>query len=183
MAEHVPSLRTPLEAPSCSGGTGATMPPKTTSVQGLAFIAQFEGFVATCYDDAAGNCTIGYGHLVHVGNTTNADRMKWRTITRPQGLELLREDVRLAEKCVLAHVNPPIQLQERFDALVSFTFNLGCGPLIGPSHLRDSVNNPKREGMPEAMLPYNHAGGKVIPGLTRRRAAEARLWSTGKYSP
>lgn len=158
------------------------MPPNRTSNKGLAFIAQWEGFVAEPYDDPAGHCTIGFGHLIHTGNCTNADRVKWGTISKPRGIDLLRDDVALAERCVLAHVDPPIQLQHRFDALVSFTFNVGCGPLIGPSHLKTAVNNPTRKGMPDAMLPYNHAGGKVIPGLTRRRFAEARLWSEGLYS-
>lgn len=157
-------------------------PPHKTSPAGVAFVASFEGFVDHPYNDPAGNATIGYGHLLHHGPVTTADRARWQTITHARGLQLLAGDLVTAEACVVAECDPPIQRQNRFDALVSFCFNLGCGPLATATHLRASVNNPKRAGMPEAMLPYNHAGGVVLPGLTRRRRAEARLWTTGKYS-
>lgn len=157
--------------------------PHKTSPAGVAFIASFEGFVDHPYNDPAGFATIGYGHLLHRSPVNAADRKRWNTITHARGLELLADDLAVAEACVVAEAAPPIQRQNRFDALVSFCFNLGCGPLSSATHLRASVNNPRRAGMPEAMLPYNHAGGVVLPGLVRRRHAEARLWSEGTYGP
>lgn len=155
-----------------------------TSEKGVEFVASFEGFVDHCYNDPASppNATIGYGHLLHHGPVTNADVHKWGTITHEQGLELLAQDLRMAEACVVANVHPPLTLQTRFDALVDFVFNCGCGPLMNPTTLHRALNNTTaRSGMPAALLPYDHAGGVVLPGLARRRRAEARLWTDGVY--
>ncbi len=153
-----------------------------TSPAGLAFIAGFEGFVDHPYNDPSGFATIGYGHLLHRSPVTREDVKTWGTITRAKALALLSDDVRAAEACVRLHARPPIQRQTRFDALVSFVFNLGCGPLTDDTRLRAAVCNAARRGMPDAMLAYDHAGGVVVPGLTRRRRAEAHLWTTGEYS-
>jgi lysozyme len=152
-----------------------------TSPAGLTFIASFEGWVDHPYNDPSGFATIGYGHLLHRSPVTLEDRKRWGTITQARGLELLAQDVRAAEACVRLHARPPIQWGYRFDALVSFIFNLGCGPLTDSTNLRAAVCNAARTGMPEAMLPYDHSGGVVLPGLTRRRRAEAHLWETGEY--
>jgi lysozyme len=82
---------------------------------------------------------------------------------------------------VLANVHPPIERQMRFDALVSFVFNLGCGPLSSDTGLRRALNTASRRGVTARMLEYVHAGGVELPGLVRRRRAEVRLWQTGTY--
>jgi GH24 family phage-related lysozyme (muramidase) len=151
------------------------------SPAGLSFIASFEGWVDHPYNDPAGFATIGYGHLLHRSRVTAEDVQRWGKITHGRGLELLADDVESAETCILRNVRPPFLRQERFDALASFVYNLGCGPLSTDTKLRAAVNNPEREGMPDALLPYTHAGGEVLPGLVRRRKAEAHLWTTGEY--
>lgn len=95
------------------------------SSKGAAFIGAFEGFRAQCYDDAAGNCTIGYGHLVHLGPTTTADRTKWGTISKAEGLQLLERDAAKAALAVSDKIAVTL-LQPEFDALVSLVYN--CGP-------------------------------------------------------
>lgn len=158
------------------------MLPSRLSPAGLAFIASFEGFVDHAYNDPAGFCTVGYGHLLHRSACTQADRAKWGTITHEAGLSLLRGDVAAAERCVTDSVRPPIQRQNRFDALVSFAFNLGCGPLQPGTGLHDALSRADRRGVTEHLLLYNKAGGHVLPGLVRRRQAEVRLWLTGEYT-
>lgn len=155
--------------------------PSRLSVQGVEFIASFEGFVDHPYNDPAGHATIGYGHLIHRGPVTQADRAKWGHITHTRGLELLHEDAAGFEACV-RQVRPPIQRQARFDALVSFAYNLGCGPLQPGTGLHAALSRPDRRGVTDHLLQYTRANGHVLPGLVRRRKAEAHLWDTGRYT-
>src|SRR5690349_4068842 len=63
------------------------------SARGLAFIERWEAFVGHLYNDSAGNCTIGYGHLVHMGPCTSADHAYYpHGITRAHAVRLLRRD-------------------------------------------------------------------------------------------
>lgn len=157
------------------------MNPTRLSAQGEAFIAGFEGFRAKPYNDDAGLCTVGYGHLIRHSACTPADLKTWGTITETRGLELLREDAAKAEACVLANVHPPIERQSRFDALVSFAYNLGCGPLQPGSGLHAALNTPSRAGVTDHLMLYVNDGGHRSPGLVRRRTGECRLWDTGLY--
>ncbi|MGL5724911.1 lysozyme, partial [Cetobacterium sp.] len=63
----------------------------------------------------------------------------------------------------------------QFDALVSFTYNLGEGALKG-STLRKKLNMGLYNAVPSEMLRWNRAGGKVLSGLVRRREAEAKMF-------
>lgn len=163
---------------------------KTLSSKGAAFIAAFEGFRASCYDDAAGNCTIGFGHLVHYGRTTEADRKRWGTITRGHALQVLDADARTAVIGVRQHVKVALT-QGQFDALVSFAYNCGAGALRGS--VGKAVNSKPRRWnvigvrrwhsrVRSALLQWDHAGGRALAGLARRREAEAALFATGKYT-
>lgn len=68
------------------------------SKKGADFIGAFEGFSATLYNDPAGHCTIGYGHLVHLGNCDGSEPAEFkRGITRKRAARLLREDARAAQ--------------------------------------------------------------------------------------
>ena len=99
------------------------------TMQATRFVAGFEGFVSCPYADPAGHATIGYGHLLHYGPPTRADRRKWGCLTQSRALKLLRKDLRETEKDVFdrirgAKVNAPM-----ITALTSFAFNLGAGYL------------------------------------------------------
>ena len=65
--------------------------------------------------------------------------------------------------------------QNEFDALVSFSFNLGLGTLQRSS-IRSKLNRGDKEGAIDTLLKYCRAGGKILRGLERRRAAEADLF-------
>src|SRR3990167_5912403 len=146
------------------------------SEAGLDLIAESEGFVGHLYDDAAGHATVGFGHLVHRGPVTPADRVgpSGRGITEPEALLLLRRDARKAQEAVREHVAVPLS-QGEFDALVSFTFNLGGGALAGSTLLR-LLNAEDRTGAAGQFGRWTRAGGKVLPGLVKRRERERAMF-------
>lgn len=153
------------------------------SKRGARFIAQFEGFRSKLYNDPAGHCTIGFGHLVHRGRCNGSEPAAFKKgITRARGYELLRNDARRMEKAVNS-LGVPLN-QHQFDALVSFTYNLGPGWVREKSKLRSALRERRYRDVPAAMKLWNKAGRppRPLPGLTRRRAAEGRLFARG-YGP
>lgn len=159
------------------------------SSKGAAFIGAFEGFRGDCYDDAAGNCTIGFGHLIHTGHTTAADRAKWGTISRLHAAELLQADAANAAAAVREHIHIPLQ-QAQFDALVSLAYNCGTGVVPGVADVINArTRYAHRDQLPawrtrvrSTLLAYDHAGGVELAGLKRRREAEYVLFTTGHYT-
>ena len=148
---------------------------------GAELIARFEGFVAHPYNDAAGHATIGFGHLLHRGPVTAADRARWGTISRERGLALLSEDARDAARAVEQGVR--VQLgQEEFDALVSFVFNVGVGAFASSTLLR-KLNAGDRHGAADELLRWSRAGGRVLEGLLSRRRAERAVFLSSPASP
>ena len=134
--------------------------------RGLALIKEFEGCRTTAYLDSVGVPTIGYGHTkgVQIGDTC----------TEEQATEWLREDVPDAEDCVNSAVSVPLTECE-FDALVSFVFNLGCGNFRKSTLLRKLLDSDY-DGACVEFHKWDKAGGQQLAGLTRRRAAEAKLF-------
>jgi lysozyme len=140
--------------------------------RGIQLIKQFEGFEPKIYLDAAGYPTIGYGHLVR-----DYEREWFKNgISEAAGEALLIKDVLAAEQAVLRLVKVPLT-DGQFDALVSFTFNLGGGALQR-STLRRKVNREEHEVVPPEFMKWVWAGGKKLKGLVRRRAAEAERYSS-----
>lgn len=164
------------------------------SLEGAAFIGAFEGFVPTCYDDGshagAGNCTIGFGHLVHYGPTTTTDRRKWGSLTRAQAAALLQHDAQAALLGIERHVTVALTAAQR-DALCSFAYNCGAEALAGsvgaavnskPRRWRRTAIAAWHRRVAATLAQWDHAGGAVNPGLLRRRRAEAVLFATGAYT-
>jgi lysozyme len=147
---------------------------------GLKLIASYEGWRAQLYEDVAGHATIGYGHLVHLGNITAADRAGQfgKGITQAQGMALLRADAQRMVSAVRDCVTVPLN-QNQFDALVSFAFNVGAGALRGSTLVR-KLNAGDYAGAADAFGMWTKAGGKVVAGLVRRRSEEAALFRSGK---
>lgn len=155
--------------------------PRHLSRQGADFIAEFEGCVLHPYNDAAGNATIGIGHLIHTGPVTKLDAYRYPSFTRRDAETLLLADAEKAARAVAA-IRPVITNQARFDALVSLAFNLGTG-ILDPSHTVGAELRKRNRGTAaDAFLMYDHAGGKQLAGLTRRRKAERHLFLSGSYS-
>lgn len=143
-----------------------------TSVNGLKLIAQFEGILLEPYKDVAGYWTIGIGHLIGDGRILPDS---WnRKLTINECYDLLASDVRKFELGVKRYINVELT-QNQFDALVSFTFNLGVGTLQR-STLRSKLNRGDVQSCLESWAKYNKAGGKIWKGLDLRRKAEIELF-------
>ena len=138
------------------------------SDSGVNLIKAFEGLRLSAYQDSGGVWTIGYGHT---GGVQPGER-----ITQGQAEELLRKDTGWAQDAVRQQVHVPLT-QRQFDALTSFTFNLGAGALQG-STLLSKLNAGDYAGAQAEFGRFVHAGGRVLQGLVRRRAAEADLFGS-----
>jgi lysozyme len=148
-------------------------PDVNTSGDIIDFIAGFEGFRETAYDDY-GQLTIGFGTPA-----TSADQ----TITREDAMKELSKEVMKARTVVLEAAKEfgYDWSDNQVDALTSFTFNLGQGN-FNKLLKGDEGGLRGDEEISEMILEYNKAGGKVLPGLTKRRQAEADLFTQGYNS-
>lgn len=171
-----------------------------TSDAGVKFITEFEGFPneGRPYNDPAGYATVGYGHLIRHDSVRANDRKdtwvagqkKVGQLTEAEARKLLKTDLKLryepAVRKLFEHGGPLRGkfTRGRFDALVSFAFNLGPGSMQGVAGfetLTRAIQNGDTRGIADAFLLYNKAGGHTLPGLSRRRQAERKLFLTGKY--
>jgi lysozyme len=158
------------------------------SERGLAIIREFEGLRLKAYPDPASGgdpWTIAFGHThdVEPGDTC----------TREQAEQWLLEDAADAEAVIAAHVKVPLS-QGQLDALISFVFNVGPG-VEGkkdgfvrlkdgrPSTMLRKLNAGDYVGAWQEFPRWNKAAGKVMTGLSRRRAAEAKLFAQSTEKP
>ena len=130
-------------------------------------VARFEGCRLNAYKCPAGVWTIGYGHTTGV-------KQGMTLANEAEAKELLREDLAKYANSVNNCIgNGTISFemnQNRFDALVSFTFNCGSG------NLEKLVKGKTAETVAQRILTYNRGGGKILPSLTKRREAERDLF-------
>jgi lysozyme len=138
------------------------------SEQGFALTKSFEGLHLEAYRDCAGIWTIGYGH-------TGPAVLAGDVITAAEAEQLLRADLAVAVACVNRAVSVTIS-QSQFDAMVDFCFNAGRGSFLQSTLLR-KVNGKDFEGAAVQFGLWVHAGGEIVPGLVRRRKAEAALFT------
>lgn len=137
-----------------------------TSVTGINFIKRWEGFRSQAYRCPAGIWTIGYGH-------TKTARRGW-LIDEAEAEILLQQDLKTFEDSVNSLVTVKLN-QNQFDALVSFTFNVGAGAFAQSTLLR-LLNQGKFTGAAQQFDRWVHAGRRVLPGLVARREAERLLF-------
>lgn len=148
------------------------------SAEGRILIAALEGNRKTAYKDTAGKWTIGIGHLIR----PTEEWMKTATLTDEQVNELFAKDVAWAERAV-ERIFPKVKRQNQFDALVSFTYNLGEGAVIQGT-LDNLINEgASAEEISAKWMQYTRSGGQVTKGLVFRRSLEVRhywqhLWRT-----
>lgn len=134
--------------------------------RGLALIKEFEGLELKAYLCPAKVWTIGYG-------STGPHVVPGMVITEGQADTLLQQDLDRFEEAV-AHA-APVASQNQFDAMVSLAFNIGIGAFLKSSVLREHLAGNSR-GAAEAFGLWVNGGGRVLPGLQRRRAREAELY-------
>jgi GH24 family phage-related lysozyme (muramidase) len=142
-----------------------------TSDKGIALIKEFEGCKLTAYQDSVGVWTIGYGWTQPVDGKTIRAGM---TIKQETAERLLKTGLVSYESDVSRLVKVGLT-QEQFDALVSFTYNLGSRSLSTSTLLR-KLNAGDYTGAAAEFMSWNKAGGKALKGLTRRREAERALF-------
>lgn len=143
-----------------------------TSPNGRLFIETWEGAALKAYDDGTGVWTIGYGHTTAAGLPRVYPGM---IITSEEADAILASDLASVEIDVNHHVVATIN-QNEYDALVSFDFN--TGGLDRSSLLRD-VNGGHMDRVENDFAMWDRGGGKVMPGLAKRRHAEFVLFTTG----
>lgn len=141
--------------------------PVGISQKGIDLIKEFEGFRAKSYKCPAGVWTIGYGHTAGV--------KPGMTVTREQGEAMLRKDLKIYERHVAEALGDTKTSQGQWDALVSFCYNAGPGNLRKSSMLRLHKQG-KFKAAAEAFMAWTKGGGRVLPGLVRRRKAERALY-------
>ena len=140
-----------------------------TSSAGLRIIKEFEGFRAEAYKPIPSDpWTIGYGFTKGV--------KQGDTITRAEAEIRLRRELveyeRGVERATKGHATQP-----QFDALVSFAFNVGVAGMARSTVIKRH-NEGDHQAAARAFGLWNRAGGRELPGLTRRRAAESALYLT-----
>lgn len=136
------------------------------SKNGIELIKRFEGCSLKAYQDVAGVWTIAFGHTNNV--------VPHMIVDQQEADEMLKDDL----KGFVNGVNGLVSVElnnNQFDSLVSFAFNCGLGALKR-SQLLDYVNDKDFTRAGNEFLKWNHAGGKVVQGLTNRRKAERELF-------
>ncbi len=141
------------------------------SQEGLSLIKKFEGCKLESYQCAAGVWTIGYGSTSGISEGME--------ISQQRAEALLLEDVAVFEEAVNKAVEVPLE-QYEFDALVSWTFNLGPANLNSSTMLK-VLNENKKNEVPAQMRRWNKANGETLQGLIRRREAESLLFQNEQW--
>lgn len=147
-------------------------------------IQEFEGFPngGAPYNDPVGYSTVGYGHLIAYRNVTAADRRAiWVTGQKTPGRLTMAEAARLLQKDLQRSYAPAVYHsmkkpnENEFGACVSFTYNVGTGAFRSSTLLK-KFNAGQRNAAANEFLKWNKAGGRALPGLTRRRKSERKLF-------
>jgi lysozyme len=148
-------------------------------------IKQDEGVRNKPYQCPALLWTVGVGHVIDPqhAKVPMADRKQlpippgWdRVLSADEIDDILRKDLARFESGVLRLIKVPLT-QGQFDALVSFSFNVGLGNLQN-STLRMKLNRGDYEGASEQFLVWTKAGGRVLPGLVKRRTHEQEMFNS-----
>lgn len=136
------------------------------------FVAAWESLRLVAYDDGGGVWTIGYGHTLGV--------RAGDTCTKQQADAWLDTDLESAANDVRRLVHVPLA-QNQFDALASFTLNLGATALF-TSRLLKRVNGAEHDKAVAELLRWNKDNGAVLHGLLARRAGEGLVYAFGDYT-
>jgi len=155
----------PAPQPSCK----ANQRPTAIGQRGINIIKEFEGKRNCWYLDPVGIPTICYGYA-------NPPYSRGTCLSDAQCENLLRTKVVSYANCVRDSVTVPIN-QNQFDALTSFTYNVGCGGWRGSS-ARTSLNAGRYQDVCAGLKLWTKGGGRVLPGLVRRRNSECDLFNS-----
>ena len=163
-----------------------------TSDVGIHLMHKFEGYRNKPYKCSAKIWTVGWGHAMYSDqlrlpnvrkeNYTGMIRDDYqlkpednRVWSKEELVEMFKADLESFERAVLRLVPGCAGHQGRFDALVCLAYNIGAGNLQR-STIRMKANRGDWEGAAEAFMAWTKGGGKVLPGLVKRRQAEKALF-------
>lgn len=143
------------------------------SQKAIILIKHHEGVRNKPYKCPAGLWTVGVGHLIGDGKSLPEE---WNRVFTQEEIDgLLKRDLNRFELGVCKML-PSVQLKQcEFDALVSFSFNLGLGT-FQRSTIRQALLRGDKEAAMESLVKYCKAGGKILKGLQNRRLDERRLF-------
>lgn len=139
-------------------------------------IKGWEGLRLTAYRCPAGVWTIGYGH-------TGTDVRAGQRITPAQARALFESDLTAFESALTRELTRTgvTLTQNRYDALLSFAYNVGLSKLTDSTLWRKMEANPDDPGIATEFSRWIYGGGRKLPGLVKRRAKEAMIWACGSY--
>jgi lysozyme len=141
------------------------------NAQGLALIKMYEGLRLKAYRDAVGIWTIGYGHTSMAGSPEVTPGL---VIDRQTADSIMAVDVSHFASRIQTFITRDLN-DNQFSSLVSFAYNVGVGAFAKSSVLK-SANAGDAEAVARRLNLWNKAGGRVLPGLVKRRAAEGLLY-------
>ena len=145
---------------------------------GIEVTKQCEGWVPHLYDDAAGFCTIGYGHLIKKARCDGSEPAQYRAgLTPHQGQLILTADMGGAQYSVMTAVTMPMT-DGQFAALVDFVFNVGSAN-FRHSTLLSAINARELDRVEGQFNRWVLADGKPWSGLVTRRQREIALFFSG----
>ena len=140
----------------------------TPSQKAIDIIKKWEGYRDIAYQCSAGRWTIGYGSTIYEDGV----RVKeGDSISRIEAEELLMWELTRKSKMIKAYMT-----QNQFDALCSFSYNVGIGALLDSTLYRKVRLNHNDPSIRAEFMRWNRAKGKVVDGLTNRRKDEADLY-------
>lgn len=133
-------------------------------------LKEFEGLRLVAYKPTKAErwWTIGYGHSA-------GDVRAGMRITKEKAEELLKRDLFFVEKFV--NGIPKVKTQGQFDALVSFTYNVGVGKLKRSTLLKKIMHDASTAEIQSEFMKWVYSGGKKLGGLVTRRRWEAERWA------
>lgn len=141
------------------------------SFKGIEAIKGFEGFRKEAYRDTGGVWTIGYGTTHYQGKPVEAGQ----TVTEQEAKEALVADLAWAQTAVNQLVKKPLN-QRMFDALVSFTYNVGA-EAFRKSTLLKLLNEGKYREASNEFTRWKYDNGNIVPGLLKRRLVEQAMFN------
>jgi lysozyme len=151
-------------------------PVSSVSTEGLDLIRRFEGFRSEPYRDTVGVWTIGYGETAGIGPNTKP----WSQSYAEQRLRARVNRDYLKPVLTLAKAVGLELRQNEADALANLAYNVGPGVFEKGRTMGDAIRSRNRDRIADAFLLYDHAGGRVLEGLTRRRRRERELFLKGR---
>lgn len=146
----------------------------TINDKGIGLIKEFEGCKLKAYQDVKGVWTIGYGSTLYPnGNAVH----EGDEITQQQAEDMLKHHVKQTADIISIYIKSSLT-SNQFSALCVLAYNIGAGAFRLSTLLKMVNSNPNDQNIKSEFLKWNKSGGKVYPGLTRRRQAEADLYFT-----